>query len=219
MAPLRDPTFMLPLQVDPLRLYEAHEIVQAELLAGRAPSGCWPGDPASSPLATATAVSALLLVHGGDHSSQHGIPAVTEDPITNSLVFQSNLSELLVESLHWLAQQQNADGGWGDTDRSPSSLATTLLVRAAFQLTGVPATYAELVGRADGYIADQGGFAGLRRQNGKDKSLVAPVLATCAMAKLLPWRQVPALPFDLVCLPREWRRWLRLPVTSCAIPL
>jgi squalene-hopene/tetraprenyl-beta-curcumene cyclase len=193
-------------------------MVQAELSAGRSSNGCWAGESASSPLATATAISALVLVHGGDRSQQ-GIPAMTEDPIANSLVFQSDLSELLVESLHWLAQQQNTDGGWGDTNGCPSSLATTLVVRSAFQLTGVPARYTELVAHCDRYISEQGGFADLRRRNGKDKSFVAPVLATCALAELVPWRQVPALPFELVCLPRTWMRWLRLPVASCAIPL
>ena len=37
---------------------------------------------------------------------------------------QSDLSELIIESLHWLARRQNEDGGWGDTDRSLSNIAT-----------------------------------------------------------------------------------------------
>ena len=42
------------------------------------------------------------------------------------------LSELIMGSVRWLARRQNADGGWGDTDKSPSNIATTMLVRAAF---------------------------------------------------------------------------------------
>ena len=38
--------------------------------------------------------------------------------------------------LDYLAAHQNPDGGWGDTDRSYSNIATTMLVRAAFHLAG-----------------------------------------------------------------------------------
>ena len=41
--------------------------------------------------------------------------------------------------LRYLAEQQNDDGGWGDTDKSESNLATTMLARAAFQPARLPA--------------------------------------------------------------------------------
>ena len=41
---------------------------------------------------------------------------------------------MVEQGCRWLDGQQNADGGWGDTDRSHSNIATTMLVRAAFHL-------------------------------------------------------------------------------------
>jgi squalene-hopene/tetraprenyl-beta-curcumene cyclase len=133
-------------------------------------------------------------------------------------VLQGDLSELIVEGLHWLAQRQNDDGGWSDTEHGRSTLAATMLVQAAFRLTCVPAKYDGLTDRADEYIAAQGGITALKKRHGKDRSLTAPVLANSALAGLVPWRQVPALPFELVCLPQHWHRRLRLPVVSYAIP-
>ncbi len=117
----------------------------------------------------------------------------------------------------WCAHQ-NPDGGWGDTDKSLSNIATTMLVRAAFQLTGVPAGDTGLLEAADAYMARCGGVRALRRRFGRDKNFAAPILANCALAELVSWRDVPALPFELACLPQSlWRR-VRLPVISYAIP-
>ena len=93
---------------------------------------------------------------------------------------QGDLSELLLESVHWLARRQNADGGWGDCEGAESNIAATMLVQAAFRLTGIPAKYSDLMVRADQFVVGQGGLAGLRRINGNDKAFIAPVLANCA---------------------------------------
>jgi squalene-hopene/tetraprenyl-beta-curcumene cyclase len=77
---------------------------------------------------------------------------------------------MIIGGLHWLADHQNPDGGWGDTDKSYSNIATTMLVVAAFQLTGVPADHIGMIERAEKYIATQGGIAGLRRRYGRDKT-------------------------------------------------
>ena len=114
---------------------------------------------------------------------------------------------------------QNEDGGWGDTERGRSNVAATLLVQRAFRLTGVPAKYEGLTDRADEYLESQGGIAALRKRHGRDKSLSAPILASAALAGLVPWRQVPALPFEYTCLPQSWYGTLQLPVVSCAIPV
>jgi squalene-hopene/tetraprenyl-beta-curcumene cyclase len=180
--------------------------------------GHWVGELASSPLATATAISALALAHGSRPEDRHGDGASRNGRIDAEHVVRGDLSELIVESLHWLAQRQNEDGGWGDTERGRSNLAATMLVQAAFRLTGVPAKYAGMTERADEYIAAQGGVAALKKWYGKDKTMLAPVLANSALAGLVPWRQVPALPFELACLPQDWYPRLRLPVVSCAIP-
>src|SRR5262249_20475437 len=106
----------------------------------------------------------------------------------------------------------------GDTDLSLSNMATTMLVKAAFCLTGLPADDEGLLDRADAYIESKGGIAGLRRRYGRDKTFAVPILANCALAGIVPWREVSALPFELACLPQHWFRYLHLPVVSYAIP-
>ncbi|OYV92038.1 MAG: squalene--hopene cyclase [Planctomycetia bacterium 21-64-5] len=113
---------------------------------------------------------------------------------------------------------QNRDGGWGDTDHSASNIATTMLVRAAFQLTCLPAAAADLLQRADQYVRTQGGIAGLRRRYGRDKTFAVPILTNYALAGLVSWKEVSPLPFELACFPQAWFRHLRLPVVSYAIP-
>ncbi|OHB75934.1 MAG: hypothetical protein A2W31_18025 [Planctomycetes bacterium RBG_16_64_10] len=196
--------------VDRSRLWAAYELVRADLLAQRATDGHWDGWLSSSSLATATAISALVM------AEQHGRRGDAE--LALAQVYQGDLSELLVGGLHWLANHQNADGGWGDTDRSRSNIATTMLVRAAFHLTGVPARYAGLLDRAEAYVHCQGGSAALRRRYGKDKTFAVPILTNCALAGIVPWQDVPPLPFELARVPQSWYRRLHLPVVSYAIP-
>ena len=76
-------------------------------------------------------------------------------------VVQCDLSELLLESVHWLARRQNPDGGWGDCEGARSNIAATMMVQAAFRLTGIPAKYADLMDRADDYVEAEGGLAAL----------------------------------------------------------
>jgi len=192
------------------RLQRAAQAARRDLLARRGPQGHWVGELSSSALSTATAVSALALV-------RRQVPA-TDGPVRHAANDDGKLSELIVGGLGWLAGAQNPDGGWGDTDRSLSNIATTMLVRAAFQLTCVPADRPDMLERADAYIKSQGGIAGLRRRYGKDKTFAVPILTNCALAGLVPWREVSPLPFELACLPQSWYRFLRLPVVSYAIP-
>ncbi|MGH7139064.1 MAG: hypothetical protein ACREHD_25235, partial [Pirellulales bacterium] len=194
--------------VDFDRLKIAYRTACQELLDRRTPAGHWDGRLSSSALATATAVSALALVR------RH----LGRDDSRPSQAQQQKLGELIFGGLHWLAVAQNADGGWGDTDRSLSNIATTMLVRAAFQLTCVPANDADVLERADRYISAQGGINGLRRRYGRDKTFAVPILTNCALAGLVPWKEVSPLPFELACLPQSWFRFLRLPVVSYAIP-
>lgn len=208
----------MTLPLDRERTRAACRLVRTELLAERKPQGCWVGSLSSSPLATAAAVSALVLAE--QESTNSGLPAFTPGKVNTDPdeLYQCDLSELIVHSLHWLAQQQNDDGGWGDTDLSRSNLATTLLVEAAFHLTGVPAKYANLLERTEQYIESQGGIAALKRSCHRDQVLVAPVMMNYAVADLMPWRKVPALPFELATLSPEWRRRFRLPMLTYALP-
>jgi squalene-hopene/tetraprenyl-beta-curcumene cyclase len=209
---------LMNLQVDVERVLLAHKAVRAELMAERSQRGHWTGHVASSPLATAAAISALVAAHRPD--TTHALRHNTEgDSQVIAQLVQGDLSELLVECLHWLARHQNADGGWGDCDTSHSNIAATMLVQAAFRLTGVPAKYSDLMLRSDDYVEAQGGVAGLRRRLGRDKSLLAAVLANCALAGMVPWRQVPALPFELVCLPKRLQRYVQPPVARHALPV
>ncbi len=169
------------------------------MLSEREPQGHWTGQLSTSALSTATAVSALSLVR------EHATADV-------------RLDDVIAQGVKWLGCHQNEDGGWGDTDRSYSNIATTMLVRAAIHLSGRAASHAEQIAFAQRYIESNGGIAGLRRRYGRDKTFAVPILANCALAGLVPWAAVPALPFELACLPQGFYRFLRLPVVSYAIP-
>src|SRR5690606_18401284 len=97
--------------------------------------------------------------------------------------------------------------GWGDTDRSHSNIATTMLVQAAFHLAGVPADHVGMLERAQQYVKQQGGIAGLRRRYGRDKTFAVPILTNCALAGLVSWSRVPALPFEAACVPQKYYRF------------
>ena len=171
---------------------------------------------ASSPLSTATAISALVL------AEQHGVAiegSAAPDPATAAdRVYQGELSELIVDSLHRLAECQNADGGWGDLVGAPSTVSTTMVVCAAFHLTGVPARYSGLLEQADAFVAARGGPAGFKRRRRHEKMFTATVLTNCALADMVPWRMVPPLAFEWGCLPARLRRWLPLDEDSVTNP-
>ncbi|HJQ79887.1 MAG TPA: prenyltransferase/squalene oxidase repeat-containing protein [Lacipirellulaceae bacterium] len=206
------------LEVDAERLLLAHKTVRAELLAERTPEGHWVGRLASSPLATATAISALVVAHRRDTEVALRDSSAGDGQAVEQIV-QRDLCELFLDSVNWLARLQNADGGWGDCDRARSNIAATLLVRAAFRLTGIPAKYADLMVRADDYVEAQGGVGGLWRQFGNDKTFVTAILANCALAGMVPWQKVPTLPFELVCLPKRWLRHFPPPVARNSVPI
>jgi len=197
--------------IETSRLRDAFRTARDQLLACREPRGEWVGELSSSALSTATAVSALTLVerHWFDGQSAGGVPRTGRD---------ARIGKLISGGVAWLAERQNEDGGWGDTDKSYSNISTTMLATAAFSLAGEAERHAELMRRADGFVRSQGGVPGLRRRYGKDKTFAVPILANCALAGLVPWRQVSALPFELACFPQSFYRFLRLPVVSYAIP-
>lgn len=205
------------LHVDFERLRLAHDTVRKELLAERAHDGRWSGHLVSSPVATAAAISALVVARrrvefgccGMPSSSGDSSPAVftTGDESALDAMVDGPLSELVVDGLHWLARVQNADGGWGDREAAESNLSATALVLAAFRLTGVPAKYVDLMVRADAFVGKQGGLNMLRQPRDGDRTWAAPVLANCALAEMLPWRKVPTVALERYCkLP--WGRWL-----------
>lgn len=181
----------------------AWERIYQELLQRRDPQGYWRGRLCSSPLATATAVSALSVVRD------------SQSPGTASE--REVLSRLIEAGIQYLVATQNSDGGWGDTDCSPSNIATTYLGTAALRLACGDQQAAPVLA-AERYIEGQGGERALRARYGKDQTFVAPILVNCALAGMVPWQKVPQLPFELACLPQGFYRFVGLPVVSYAIP-
>ncbi len=131
------------------------------------------------------------------------------------------LVDCIARGIESLKRQQNQDGGFGDTDRSHSNIATSYLVLAASTLA------AKAIGRSlpphqsaslIEYIRAAGQFDGLRARYGTDKTFVVPILTNLAIAGLADWDQVPALPFEAAVFPQSMYRMLRMPVVSYAIP-
>ena len=188
------------------RLTAAYEKAKADLLNERAPDGHWVGELSSSALSTATAVSALALVKAatiGRGSQPCGV---------------DELDSLIHRGVNYLTSQQNPDGGFGDTDLSHSNVATTYLVVAALHLAGVADQQAALLQRADAYLESKGRLAGLRKRYGIDKTFVVPIMTNLALAGLVDWKEIDALPFELACVPQSWYRFIGMPVVSYAIP-
>ena len=175
------------------------------LLASRVPSGHWEGHLSPSALSTATALTALEIVrrNGG-----------------------ADRSDLIRKGFAWLAEHQNADGGFGDTPESPSNISTTTLCWAALGLgseTGAS-------GRAEAWLKKEAGDLAppslaktIASRYGEDRTFSVPILTMCALAGKFgegrdAWRSIPALPFELATLPRAWFGWLGLKVVSYALP-
>ena len=187
-------------------LREAYKSARAALLAWQTPEGCWHGELSPSALATATAVSAF------------------------SVVSRERFADFIRRGAAWLAAHQNADGGWGDTPESRSNVSTTMLAEAALLLSGREGSQPAVHGAAESRaisrrhrrrvrrIARARASGGLRR--GPDLRRADPdELRAGACAPTRPgWRHVPALPFELACLPRASFRLLNLEVVSYALP-
>lgn len=129
-----------------------------------------------------------------------------------------SLASLIAGGVQYLVAHQNADGGWGDTDKSYSNIATTMLAIAAIHLAGGASEHGSLLQRAEAYVDAEGRLNGLRARYGKDKTFVVPILTNCALAGLVPWKDVAPLPFELACVPQSWYRFVKMPVVSYAVP-
>ena len=189
--------------VDPELLQQAYQTVCGDLAAQRNAQGHWVGELSSSALSTATAVSTLCLAQREFEQS------ASSDP---------NLELLNANGVRWLLQEQNEDGGWGDTDKSLSNIATTMLCVAALKLAGKSGLENGVLERAERYIEEHDGVSGLLSRYGQDKTFAVPILTNCALAGMTSWDQISALPFELACFPHSWFRFLGLPVVSYAIP-
>jgi squalene-hopene/tetraprenyl-beta-curcumene cyclase len=186
--------------IDPNRLNDAYLTARDALLAERTADGFWVGELSTSALGTAVAVIAL---HRVDPHAQR---------------------ELIANGVRWLVEHQNADGGWGDTTKSFSNISTSMLCRAAFAVVGAEGEHPQTLQRVEHYLDEKCGKSAaeraeaVRARYGKDRTFSVPILMTCALAGLVPWREVPRLPFELACLPQSWYRFAGLPVVSYALP-
>ena len=187
--------------MDYKRLHSAWLRVRDELLAERTADGHWVGELSSSALSTATAVSALSVVQS------EGIA---------DCGFQ--IADLVERGVSWLVRHQNDDGGFGDTDKSYSNIATTYLVVAALHLAGKAEEYRELLARAEKYIHSKRGIEGLKERYGIDKTFVVPIMTNLALAGLVKWEEISPLPFELAVVPQRFYRFVGMPVVSYAIP-
>lgn len=188
------------------RLRDALQHATEALLAELTPAEHWEGELSSSALSTATAITALALIDRGVHAG----------PIEGGL--------------RWLAENQNEDGGWGDTTRSKSNISTTALGWAAFGAAQADGRFAGTVDRAERWLA--GGvererldpeslIVAIEDRYGADRTFSVPILMMCTLAGRLPsetWRRLFPLPFELAALPHQIFGALRLPVVSYALP-
>ncbi|MFW5866272.1 MAG: squalene--hopene cyclase, partial [Armatimonadota bacterium] len=178
------------------RLDAALGEAREELISRRTAGGWWEGRLSSSAVATATAVIALQ---------------------------QAKFEEdrpLIEAAVAWLAGDQNEDGGWGDSPGSPSNIAATALSVAALTIADV--SCAEALERAGEWIESgvgEGDVVGaIKHRYGDDRTFQSPILAACALAGLVEWRDVPTLPLELAAMPRSWHALLRLQVVSYGLP-
>jgi squalene-hopene/tetraprenyl-beta-curcumene cyclase len=193
------------LTLDPTRLRSAYQTARDALLAERTSDGYWVGELSASALSTATAVAALAVVaRSAGSTPEH--------------------DQLIDGGIRWLVEHQNADGAWGDTVKSVSNISTTMLCRAAFHLAGKAEIHAKVLAAAmcwleEHYAERSDGLAeAVRRRYGTDRTFSVPILMMCALAGLVPWNEVPRLPFEMACLPQSWYRLARMPVVSYALP-
>jgi squalene-hopene/tetraprenyl-beta-curcumene cyclase len=195
------------------RLHSAYSLAVRALLDAREKSGHWVGELSSSALSTATAVCAFAVSNRN-----------TASPNPKHL-------ELIQAGLNWLSQNQNADGGWGDTDLSMSNISTTALCWSAFgAVPGADLRYEKIVQSAKDWLAKTAGgnstealVAAIEKRYGKDRTFSVPILMTCVLGNrfesgALGWKRVRSLPFELAALPHQIYGALQLPVVSYALP-
>ena len=204
------------------------------LLEARNARGYWEGELSSSALSTATAVCALEA-HLCDCQSLDAR-------------IRETILDRIVRGRLWLIENQNSDGGWGDTVKSMSNISTTLLVWGALNtlqgpeqaraaggsqavLGAVSGEVSGEVSRAEAWIEQAAGSLApediaraVRARYGKDQTFSVPILMALASTRRLGesakqgWKLVPQLPFELAAFPRSWFAAMKLPVVSYALP-
>ncbi len=131
-------------------------------------------------------------------------------------------------------ENQNPDGGWGDTTKSFSNISTTALCWAAF--AGRDQVHPKTVAACTAWLQRAVSSAepqrpldpptlaaAIRASYGKDHTFSVPILTTLTLCGRLgpepqAWKLVPQLPFELAAFHHAWYAKLKLPVVSYALP-
>ncbi len=163
------------------------------LLRDRNAEGYWPGLLSASAVSTSVALIALSSV----------------DP--------DGYREKIKRGLEWLCANQNEDGGWGDTDRSPSNYPATILSVSALSFINRE-SHSRPIMLGEEFISRFGGFRGIMDYYGADRTFSVPIKTVAALAGLISWSEVPVLPYEAVLFPRKFLRALGLPVVSYGLP-
>ena len=120
------------------RVRQSLDDLRSELLSQRTPNGHWLGELSASSLSTATAVSAIAAyqLHRAGESASASKTANLKQVLdsTPNGIDDEALTAAITRGINALKNQQNKDGGFGDTDRSHSNIATSYLVLAASSL-------------------------------------------------------------------------------------
>ena len=185
-------------------LSETLKNARVALLAERNSRGHWEGELSTSALSTATASVALGSV---DEKLYH---------------------REVKRAVDWLVENQNEDGGWGDTTKSFSNISTTLLCWSAVTRFGGTDEKAKSLNDASNWIRDYAGSLSpalitetVKARYGRDRTFSVPILMLCAICGTLGehgWKWVMPMPFQLAAFPRKWFAVMRLPVVSYALP-
>jgi squalene-hopene/tetraprenyl-beta-curcumene cyclase len=195
-------------------LQETLDHARKRLLASWTERGSFCGLLSSSALSTATATMALQM--SARAARKTGAPRPDHERLAEA-------------GRDWLCENQNPDGGWGDTVDSPTNISTTTLAWACLGLVGNPSETVETaVTRAEQWLELACGTLSpdqlaqtIRASYGKDHTFSVPILTTCALGERLGedgWRHVPGLPFELAACPHQLFPLLRLRTVSYALP-
>ncbi|MDF1549879.1 MAG: prenyltransferase/squalene oxidase repeat-containing protein [Bacteroidales bacterium] len=178
--------------------------VEQKILSLRNEKGYWDGHLSSSALAVAVAVFGLWKY----------------DPASNK--------ELINRGLHWLKDNINLDGGYGDTIKSKSNLSTSLLCWSALSIVKDEESFMPALNLLEHWLRQKVGelnpekiSTAILNHYADDKTFSVPILAMCALSGRLGkngWVHVPQLPFQLAALPDRFFKWFNLSVVSYAIP-
>ena len=106
----------------------------------RTADGHWVGELSSSALSTATAITAIAFYLEASESEDEKLQSQVDAGIS------------------WLVDQQNKDGGFGDTPLSHSNISTSMLAIASLHACGKAAEFESKIAKAQAYVDSKGGI-------------------------------------------------------------